>query len=265
MIPKIIHYCWFGGKPLPDLAKKYIETWKKHCPDYQICEWNENNFDIRLCKYVSEAYDSKKWAFVADFVRFFVLHEIGGIYLDTDVEILKNFDDLLDANAFFGFGSENLSLPVFGCVKNSKCIEDILEDYYARNFILADGSFDLTTIERTAQKILINSYGLAINGKYQILRDNIKIYPKEYFYSTDWQTGITKLNPKLYVIHHAEGSWLTDNQKLYLSRVKKYTKVFGKHIGLLLGYCSYVRITEGFLAIPKHFFKYILKKGKRKK
>ena len=102
MIPKIIHYCWFGGKPLPKLAKKCIASWKKFCPDYEIKEWNESNFDLNSCTYVKEAYDSKKYAFVSDYARFWILHRYGGVYFDTDVELLKSIDDILADGAFMG-------------------------------------------------------------------------------------------------------------------------------------------------------------------
>ena len=105
MIPKIIHYCWFGGKPLPDEAKKLISTWKKYCPDYDIREWNENNFDINDCFYVKEAFEAKKWAFITDYVRLKVLYDYGGVYMDTDVEVCKPLDDLLSYNGVSGFES----------------------------------------------------------------------------------------------------------------------------------------------------------------
>ncbi|RGX78343.1 hypothetical protein DXA68_12330 [Bacteroides stercorirosoris] len=123
MIPKIIHYCWFGGKPLPPKAKKYIESWKKFCPDYEIKEWNESNFDVHCCRYVEEAYNAKKWAFVSDYARFLALYNEGGIYFDTDIEVLKPFDNLLGCGAFFGFGWETLTLPVFGASKALIVIE----------------------------------------------------------------------------------------------------------------------------------------------
>ena len=102
-IPKIIHYCWFGGKPLPNTAIKCIRSWKKHCPDYEIHCWNEKNFDINVCPYVKEAYEEKAWAFVSDYARLWIIYNYGGIYLDTDVELLKNIDNLLKYDVFMGF------------------------------------------------------------------------------------------------------------------------------------------------------------------
>ena len=103
MIPKVIHYCWFGNNPKPKMVKKCINSWKKYCSDYEIIEWNENNFDVNYCDYVKEAYEAKKWAFVSDFARLWIIYNCGGIYLDTDVEIIRNLDELLNDKAFFGF------------------------------------------------------------------------------------------------------------------------------------------------------------------
>ena len=102
MIPKKIHYCWFGGNPLPELAIKCLESWKKYCPDYEIIEWNETNFNLDSCEYVREAYQAKKWAFVSDYARLKVVYDNGGIYLDTDVELIKSLDRLLKNKSFFG-------------------------------------------------------------------------------------------------------------------------------------------------------------------
>ena len=106
MIPKIIHYCWFGGKPFPSAVQKCIDSWKKYLPDYEIREWNETNYDLDKCKFAKEAYDQKKWAFVTDFVRLDVVYQYGGIYFDTDVEVIKSFDDLLNNKAFLGFDDD---------------------------------------------------------------------------------------------------------------------------------------------------------------
>lgn len=234
-IPKTIHYCWFGGNPLPEETIRYIESWKKFCPDYQIKEWNETNFDIHCCKYVEEAYTAKKWAFVSDYARFLALYKEGGIYFDTDIEVLRSFDDLLGYNAFFGFGRQSLTLPVFGADKNQQCFADILDDYANRHFVKEDGSYDTTTIELTAQRILLESYGLKLNWEKQILKDNIAILPKDCFSSTDWATGIVTKNPNLYVIHYAEASWMDDGTRQLLLKRRRFIKLFGKTLGNIIG------------------------------
>lgn len=256
-IPKIIHYCWFGGKTLPKQAKKCIESWKKFCPDYKIIEWNEKNFNIHCCKYVEEAYEAQKWAFVSDYARFLGLFKMGGIYFDTDIEVLKSFDSLLDNAAFFGFGRTSLTLPVFGAEKECACIKDIIDDYSKRSFIKKDGTYDTTTIEFTAQKILCEKYNLIMNGVKQHLPTDIVIYPKQYFSSTDWSTGIITKNPELFVIHYAEGTWMTDEQKKQYAIRKKSIKVFGKKLGMFVGDILFVIWKEGAKGFFSHGRNYI--------
>ena len=250
-IPKIIHYCWFGGKPLPDLALRCIESWKKFCPDYEIKEWNERNFDIHCCPYVEEAYQKKKWAFVSDFARFKALQEYGGIYFDTDIEVLKSFDPLLEHSAFFGFGRKSLTLPVFGSCAKHNCICDIITLYMKRHFVLADGTMDTTTIELTAQKVL-EKYGLnmELGGKdSQMLKDDVVVYPTSYFSSTDWSTGIISKNDDLYVIHYAEGSWMDETQRRYYGIRRKSIKILGEKIGSFVGNVLFVLQTNGINAV----------------
>ena len=130
MIPKKIHYCWFGGNPLSEETKKYIETWKKYCPDYEIIEWNEKNFDVTKIPYVREAYESKKWAFITDYVRLYVMYTYGGIYMDTDVEVLKPLDSLLDLKGFSGFENET-SIPtgIMAAKKGLPVIKNLMDEY----------------------------------------------------------------------------------------------------------------------------------------
>ena len=146
MIPKTIHYCWFGGNPLPDLAIKCIKSWKKYCPDYEIIEWNEKNFDLQYNTYVREAYEAKKWAFVSDVARLFALVNYGGIYMDTDVEVIKSLDDLLLYQSVSGFESETqIPTGLMACEKGNRMFQEFLNDYEGKHFIRDDGSLDLTT------------------------------------------------------------------------------------------------------------------------
>ena len=169
MIPKVIHYCWFGGNPLPEDAKKCLASWKKHCPEYEIIEWNESNFDVNSNCYIKEAYEAKKYAFVTDYVRLFVMYEYGGIYMDTDVELVKNLDDFLKNRAFSGFESSN-SIPtgIMASVKHFKLFGDLLEYYENRHFLNDDGSYDTTTNTVTITK-MCKKYGLVLNNKYQVI------------------------------------------------------------------------------------------------
>ena len=140
MIPKVIHYCWFGGNPLPELAKKCIESWKKFCPDYQIIEWNESNFDLNINTYVKEAYTAEKWAFVSDVARLYALVNYGGIYMDTDVEVLKPLDDILNFKAVSGFETkERIPTGMMACEKGHPLFEEFLREYNEAHFIKNDG------------------------------------------------------------------------------------------------------------------------------
>ena len=156
-IPKTIHYCWFGGNPLSDLAIKCIESWKKYCPDYEIIQWNEQNFDVRQIPYSAQAYEAGKWAFVSDYARFKILYDHGGVYLDTDVELLKPLDAVLDRGGFMASESHqcdvNTGLGV-ATPKGLPLYEEILQDYENSSFLKPDGSPDRTTVVTRITRIL---------------------------------------------------------------------------------------------------------------
>ena len=178
-IPKKIHYCWFGGNPLPELAQKCIASWKKYCPDYEIIEWNESNFDINEGDYAREAYEAKKWAFVTDYVRLKVLYDYGGIYMDTDVEVLKPLDPLLEYEAVSGFESDtDIPTGLIASVKNHSMIFELLSEYNSLHFIDSNGEPDLTTnvmrITRTFTK-----HGFKPNNTMQSI-NNFTLLPKDY-------------------------------------------------------------------------------------
>jgi len=215
MIPKKIHYCWFGGNPLPPLAKKCLNSWKKFCPDYEIIEWNEGNYDISSAPlYVKQAYDAKKWAFVTDYVRLQVIYEHGGIYFDTDVEVIKSFDDLLTYDAFFGFEDEkfiNTGLG-FGAEKNSKLLKDLMDDYNGIPFIIENGELDTTACtDRNIQ--IFKRYGLISNNTKQILDKSILVLPTEYFCPMNYSTGRIHKTNNTYSIHYFTASWFSLEEK----------------------------------------------------
>ena len=178
-IPKIIHYCWFGRGKLPKLAEKCIESWKKYCPQYKIVCWNEDNFDINQNKYAREAYEAGKWAFVSDYVRLKVLYDEGGIYLDTDVELIKPLDKLIEDGGFMGFDDNGVISTGLGfaCEKGNKLIEALLADYDGISFIRNDGTYDLTPCPdrntKTMQKL-----GFDISNQNQVFM-GIKILPEK--------------------------------------------------------------------------------------
>lgn len=224
MIPKTIHYCWFGGSPLPIKIQKYIDSWKKYCPDYEIKEWNETNFNINCNKYVKQAYESKKYAFVSDYVRLYALYNYGGIYMDTDVEVLKNIDDFLNDKAVFGFETkETVSTGIIACIKNNQFLKLLLSHYEDLSFIKDDGNFDLTTNVEIITKYFERK-GLILNNKLQCI-DGIKVYPKEYFSPKDHITGKINVTKETYIIHHFSGSWLSKKDKMK----KLVIRIIGDH------------------------------------
>ena len=212
MIPKIIHYCWFGGNPKPDDVKRYLASWKNCCPDYEIREWNESNFDVNENDYCRDAYAAKKWAFVADYARVKVLHEYGGIYLDTDVEVIKSFDDLLHYGAFLCFESDSaVSIGTFGAEKGNDLLQDLLDAYKQMEFQWKSGHTVTNLMILT--NILVKKYHLKCNGKQQILDSNIAVFPMEAFIAKDANTGWIMSGEMTYAIHHYAASWYDEESK----------------------------------------------------
>ncbi|NDV84917.1 glycosyltransferase family 32 protein [Bacteroides sp. 51] len=231
MIPKIIHYCWFGGKELPQLAKKCIESWKIYLPDYEIKEWNEENFDINQNEYVKEAYEAKKFAFVTDFVRLFALYNEGGIYMDTDVEVLRNLDVFLNLNAFSGFEDETM-IPtgIMGSEKKGNWVKENLDYYYDRHFLTEDGTFDLTTNVVTITNLMLK-HGLYQNNTYQDFVNFFTIYPKDYFCPKSYIDGKIYLTENTYCIHHFASSWLSPKDRI----INKIARKIGSRERRILG------------------------------
>ena len=207
MIPKIIHYCWFGRGPMPELALKCIESWHKYMPDYEYRLWNEDNFDINCNPYVKEAYEARKFAFVTDYVRLYALYTEGGIYMDTDVEILKPYDDLLNLSGFIGFEGTKYS-PVgtgtIACLPNGEWVQEQLHEYEGIHFIQDDGTFDLLTNPFRITAVMKNN-GFIQNGKEQVYKD-MHIFPVEYFCPRQ-TTGEIFITENTYCDHHFMGSW----------------------------------------------------------
>lgn len=230
MIPKKIHYCWFGGNPLPEDAKKCIESWKKYLPDYEIKEWNESNFDIKSNLYVRQAYESKKFAFVTDYVRLYALVTEGGIYMDTDVEVLKSYDPFLHHNAFSGFENNNfVPTGMMASEKGGRWATELLEEYNHRVFINKDGTFDLSTNTEHITHYMQN-HGLILNNTFQDLPELITIYPSDYFCPKDHGTGLIKLTDNSVCIHHFACSWLPRHLKLRHKIKLTLVKIIGSNM-----------------------------------
>lgn len=208
MIPKKIHYCWFGGNIIPKELKKYIKTWKKYCPDYEIKLWTEENFDINACEFVKKAYEAKKWAFVSDYARLKIIYEEGGIYLDTDVELLKNLDELLVNNNFFPIQqSQNICATGlgFGAIKGSKVIKEMLDVYENTEFDL--NNLDMLACPYLNNKVL-EKYNYKNNDEIQYFDNNdIAIYPSKYFDPISPGKAQNLISDDTFSIHHYSYSW----------------------------------------------------------
>ena len=228
MIPKKIHYCWFGGKELPELAKKCIASWEKYCPDYEIIRWDESNFDLDCCPYVRQAYDSRKFAFVSDYARLYAMYTHGGIYMDTDVEVTKNLDAFLNHQGFSGFESETqIPTGIMASEKGFPLFEHLLSYYDGRNFVKEDGSFDMTSNVVTITAMLTKK-DFVPNGKFQII-DGFALYPQDVFCPYDNATGVLHKTQNTAAIHWFNKSWLSPGQRLRSKLTKPFHRLFGKN------------------------------------
>ncbi|MDD6559535.1 MAG: glycosyltransferase [Lactimicrobium massiliense] len=226
MIPKIIHYCWFGRNVLPKKAVKCMNSWKKYCPDYQIIEWNEDNFDVHMNAYTEYAYENKKFAFLSDYVRLLVVYQNGGIYLDTDVEVIKPLDDLLDNHAYFGFETkEYVNTGVgFGAEKNNEIVKAMLDEYDQ----LLDGKHGVIGCPRLNTTALVK-HGLIQNGTLQNI-EGAMIYPADYFNPYDDPTGRLNKTKNTYSIHWYSKSWMDKKTVLRSELTKPIHRMFGKDV-----------------------------------
>ena len=239
-IPKVIHYCWFGGKPLPQLAKKCIASWKKYLPDYEIKRWDESNFNVNIIPYTKESYEAKKYAFVSDYARLWILYNYGGIYFDTDVEVIKSLEPIIENGPFLGFeDNEKLTQdkgefkdllindvnPGLGMAAYPSMLfyKELMSIYENKKFKLKDNKINLIPIGHYTTKLL-QKKGLEDKVIIQNI-DNINIYPKEYFCPINYHTNNIHITSNTYTIHHFSASWISNYDKF-----KKYiAKLIGKN------------------------------------
>ena len=212
LIPKKIHYCWFSGKPIPKELQKCIDSWKRFCPDYEIVRWDESNYDIHKSPYMEQAYAHKKWGFIPDYARLDILCQSGGIYLDTDVELIRNLDELLYQPAFCGV--ENWGTVNFGGCSGAQpgnpVVQSVLEARKDIAFLGADGQLNLATCGYYETNPLIEQ-GLKINGETQVIGSGmLTVYAAEFFHPFDYMSGETNITANTFSIHHFKGSWLSD-------------------------------------------------------
>ena len=230
MIPKVIHYCWFGGKPLPPLADKCIASWKKFFPDYEIKRWDESNFDVNSTPYTREAYEAKKYAFVSDYARFVILYELGGIYFDTDVEVIRPMDDIISAGPFMGCEASSkpsaspISLGVapglgLGVNPGHSLYKEIINMYSTLHFRDNEGALITKTVVEHTTEFLV-SKGLVNTPDIQEI-EGIKIYPSDYFCPLNIVNLKLEITPRTATIHHYAGSWASpwDRMKKRLQKL----------------------------------------------
>ncbi|MBR2461085.1 MAG: glycosyl transferase [Clostridia bacterium] len=262
MIPRTIHYCWFGKGEKSKLILDCIESWRKYCPDFEIIEWNEDNFDIgNSCQYVREAYDAKKWAFVSDYVRHAILDKFGGIYLDTDVEIIKPLEGLLEHPflALENANSINTGL-IMGCESGNEYCKWMLNSYENDCFILVNGELNVYTVcERTTKYFKEHGF---INRNIAQEIDGFMIYPTEYFCPKDPITFEMQLTENTVSIHHYGASWCTEEQKYYFQLRMKYVKKYPYKIASVISYYKAKKAYHGTMKAIVATAKKIIRKNR---
>jgi len=221
MIPKILHYCWFGGREKPPLAQKCLASWKKHCPDFVLQEWNESNFDLSGAPaYVRQAMDAGRWAFVTDYVRLVVLVRQGGVYLDTDVELVRPLTPYLHHRAFAGFESNRaVQTGLLACEPGFDLFRQFLTHYDTAVFRRADGSLDTTTNVEVLTR-LCAAHGLRLDGSRQEAA-GLAVYPKDVFCPVEFESGRLYRTRRTVAIHWFSGSWHTQEELDQLEKEKR--------------------------------------------
>lgn len=232
MIPKIIHYCWFGHNPLPKSAVKCIASWRKYLPDYEIKEWNEDNFDVNIIPYTREAYEAKKYAFVSDYARFWILYHHGGLYFDTDVEVIRPMDDIIARGPFMGVeigatsgGKVPLVAPGLGLGVNPGLglYRKMLEKFEHLDFYKEDGSIQTYTMIPIISELLRDG-GLCAKNEVQCV-EGVWVYPCDYFNPLDAATGKLRITPNTRSIHWYTASWLPA-QPIWKKKLKQWVRRF---------------------------------------
>lgn len=235
MIPKVIHYCWFGRGKMPKLAEICIESWRKYLPDYELRLWNEDTFDVNSNLFTKQAYQSRKFAFVTDYVRLHALYHQGGIYMDTDVEVVKNMDYFLQFPAFSGFEDEiNIPTGLMASEKGGNWVKFLLTYYDDMPFIKEDGSFHAVTNTYTIGE-MTKTLGFIPNNKYQRISDEVHLFPKDYFCPKSQVSGRIESSENTYCIHHFSGSWMPLKAKRLTKTKRALMRIIGvKNVEFLI-------------------------------
>ena len=236
MTPKIIHYCWFGGNPLPDSAKACIASWREKLPDYEIKEWNESNFDVYGNADVEEAYRLKKYAFVSDYARFLVLYKYGGIYFDIDVEVLKPLDDIVARGPFMGqedMSGTDIGFMVvasglgMGSCAGQPLLKKVIDRYNNMHYVTALGKTTGTTVAITTKIMEAEGYETLDNGLLKCC--GVYIYPIDYFDPMNFQTREVHITENTRTFHHYAESWVTRNPSFFMKLRNKLKRIYVHH------------------------------------
>jgi len=227
LIPKIIHYTWFSGEPIPESLQLCIDSWKKFCPDYEIIRWDTDNYDIHKSPYMEQAYAHKKWGFVSDYARLDFLYQYGGVFMDTDVELIHNLDCFLYQPAFSGTEKWGIvSSAVLGACPGNPVIRSLLDYRKDFSFMNADGSLNLTS-SGTYDTIPLVERGLKVNGETQVIADGqMVVYSSDFFQPYDYTSGETNLTQNTYAIHHFDGGWLSEDERRRRAETRKHYQSF---------------------------------------
>ena len=244
MIPKTIHYCWLSNDPIPQKLQDCMSTWKAKLPDYEFVLWNFDRFDIDSSLWVRQAFENKKYAFAADYIRLFAVFNSGGFYLDMDIEVLRSFDDLLNNEIVLAYENDNGNIEAgcFGAEKGNLLIKNCLDYYTDRHFVKPDGSFDILTLPVIMSRF-ISSNNASLNDKY-------------FFTCKSFETGVVSTKDYSYTIHHFAGSWLPEEERIIMDYFRRMQQKYPRFIAVFLAivYGFFVRITKA--GIKKSFIHY---------
>jgi len=235
MIPKIIHYCWLSGDEFPPLIQKCIDSWKEKLPDYEFMLWDTNRFNLEDNIWVKQAFERKKYAFAADYIRLYAVYNYGGIYLDTDVEVIKSFNDLLERPYFVGTeGLGFIEAAVFGAEKNSPWVKQCLDYYTGKSFINDDGTYNTLTLPRIMNSQIskirtikeIKPFNIEVNLQREDT-NSLYMFPEDFFTAKNHGTGVIEKTANTYSIHHFAMSWVPKSTKFLPNIKRKLMAVFG--------------------------------------
>jgi phage terminase large subunit-like protein len=252
MIPQVIHYCWFGKSPLPESAKKYIASWTTYCPGYEIRRWDETTFDVGQCRFSREAYASRYWAFVSDYARLRIILDHGGIYLDTDVELVKPLDSLLRYHAFFGFQHDRTIATGlgFGAMAAHRLVAALVKDYESSAFLQDDGQPALTPCP-VRDSAVLQRLGVQLDGTFQE-RDGVAILPADYLCPKSYESGRVRCTDRTLAIHHYDASWHGESERADMTKRRRYARLAGAAVGQWL-YRAEIRANNLAIKLGRFF------------